>query len=60
MAMTPRQLAEAQRIRIEKFWHDRGATTVKAWIESTLIDADGHHREFYAVRSNLLNGQPPK
>lgn len=58
---------------VEKYWFDRGHVDVLAWIEEVSMHtkADKAAREdrnmddrvpsrFYAVRSNLVNGLPPR
>ncbi len=41
--------------RIERYWHDRGFSAVRARVVSLGIEG----RSVYVVRSNLMNGNPP-
>ena len=43
--------------RIEKFWRDRGFALVKTWTE---LEDRGKPWSRYCVRSNLVNGVPPR
>lgn len=43
--------------RIEKFWTERGFPKVRAWVES---EGKGNDGFIYGVRSNLVNGEPPR
>lgn len=48
--------AQALALRIERFWHSKGHPGVTARIEP--VEADGP-LALYAVRSNLIAGNPP-
>jgi hypothetical protein len=44
--------------RIEDYWRKSGHDEVVAWVEKVSPTFDGN--EVYAVRSNLMNGLPPR
>lgn len=46
--------------RIEKFWHARGYLKVKVWVERERQGEDAVALGKYCVRSNLINGVPPR
>ena len=51
-----KEAAEKQAAYIEKMWHDKGAYSVKCWVE-TVPGKHGH--VIHGVRSNLIRGLPP-
>jgi hypothetical protein len=47
---------------LDHWWHTRGYTQVKHWVELTHIAQPRRHRSddlVWCVRSNLVNGLPP-
>lgn len=58
-----RAAAACQTAQIESYWHNRGHTQVKTWLEKGRIpERDGRpwNTEMWFVRSNLINGMPPQ
>lgn len=45
--------------QIERFWWNKGHEEVLAWVE-VIPAKDSAHNELFAVRSNLVNGMPPR
>ena len=46
---------------VRRYWHDRGRTDVCVWAEwvgAGKVDRVGS--PFFAVKSNLVNGKPPR
>ncbi len=45
---------------IESYWKERGFKNVKFWLEKVYIKAHSGSRDNLCIRSNLVNGLPPK
>ena len=45
--------------RLEKFWHARGYPKAKVWVERE-PGTGKEGKAVYGIRSNLVNGVPPK
>ena len=50
--------ARALADRIQQYWHKRGALHVTAYLDP--IDRSDGKSPGYGVRSNLINGNPPR
>jgi hypothetical protein len=48
---------------IMRYWHDQGHLHVVAWVEPEALTSKERHlagSSLYVVRSNLVNGAPPR
>ncbi|HML93412.1 hypothetical protein [Methyloceanibacter sp.] len=58
--MRNKQHSEMIAQHINSYWHERGDTGVRAYVEAVTATVKGSNRQLYVVRSNLVNGLPPK
>jgi hypothetical protein len=58
--LTSRDGAEANARELDAWWHSRGFLQVRHWAEITGDEGPNAHQRVWGVRSNLINGLPPR
>jgi hypothetical protein len=54
----PRALRHTE--ALDRWWHARGHTSVRQWVEPYLVRNTNRGDTIWMVRSNLVGGLPPK